>query len=80
LLRGPIKAWLISEASTGSRAVVFGMWSGVRAAGGLVAGVLAGVLWRGDGSLPVLISIVVLGAVTFAIAMKLDELEVVECF
>ncbi|MBQ89128.1 MAG: hypothetical protein CL433_09865, partial [Acidimicrobiaceae bacterium] len=42
LLRGPIKAWLISEASTGSRAVVFGMWSGVRAAGGLVAGVLAG--------------------------------------
>jgi hypothetical protein len=28
----------------------------------------------------VLISIVVLGAVTFAIAMKLDELEVVECF
>ena len=80
LLRGPIKAWLISEASTESRAVVFGMWSGVSAAGGLAAGVLAGLLWRGDGSLPVLISIVVLGAVTCAIAMKLDELEAVECF
>jgi hypothetical protein len=37
-------------------------------------------LWRGDGSLPVLISIVVLGAVTCAIAMKVDELEAVECF
>ncbi|MEM8707239.1 MAG: MFS transporter, partial [Actinomycetota bacterium] len=73
LLKGPVKVWLIDAGPTSSRGAALGAWSGVNAAAGLVAGVFAGALWDGDGTVPLTVATVVVTIVAVAVAARLDE-------